>query len=86
VEELARRVDVHRDPAGPAKALRVLKALSQVIRATSDILRIEQRLGPILHADLRRLMQAVSFTIDKFVPENDRMYAMEFLRRTLSAG
>jgi hypothetical protein len=31
-------------------------------------------------------MQAVSITIDKFVPENDRMYVMEILRRTLSAG
>jgi hypothetical protein len=85
-EELARSVNINRDPNGSAGALIVLKMLEQVARATSDLLRVERRLGPLLHADLRRLMHAVSITMDKFVPENDRMYALEFLRRTLSAG
>jgi hypothetical protein len=64
-------------------ALRALEALSKVIRATSDMLRIEERLGPVLHADMRRLMNGISIAIERFVPEDRRADARTALQRAL---
>ncbi len=79
-EEFASHIEVRSGAEGAAKALRVNEALSELIRAANDIVRIEQRLGPILHADLRRLIDASYITIDKFVPEDKRAEAHAYLR------
>ncbi len=79
-ERLAARIDA-RDGV---KALSILKSSSDVIRAAGDILRIEERLGSVLHADMRRLMSTFSNIIELFVSEGQRANAHQFFQETLS--
>jgi hypothetical protein len=82
-ERLANRIDMHSGTEGRVNALRVVEALSTVIWAASNMLRLEERLGPVLHADMRRLMNGISIAIDRFVPEDHRAAARTFLEGAL---
>jgi hypothetical protein len=78
-ERLASRTHVHDVGDGRKDALSVLEALSDVMRAASEMLHIEQRLGPVLYGDLRRLTDSILAAIEKFVPAERRGAARWFL-------
>lgn len=71
------------DPFAVSNAAKAIQALAQVMRAADDMLRVEERLGPITHSELRRLTNAVAETVRRFVPEHEREQALAFLRASL---
>lgn len=80
------------DPAVPDSengsplAIRAIQALSHVMRAARDMLDIEQRLGPVTHAELRKVTHGVAATIEEFVPPERRDEAFAFLRQKIAGG
>lgn len=69
---------------GPPLAFRAIQSLAFVVRTAREMLKIEEALGPVTHAELRRLTNAVAQTIRQFVPQADQQRALAYLREELA--
>jgi hypothetical protein len=68
-------------------AFRAIQSLRHVMGTAHDLLRIEEKLGPITHAELRRVMDAFAETIRTFVAAERHADAIaHFRRRALEGG
>ncbi|MBI4516714.1 MAG: hypothetical protein HY699_12955 [Deltaproteobacteria bacterium] len=67
-------------------ALAAIEALRRATEIAERILKIEERLGPITHSELKRYMQAVAAAFVRFVPRNQQDPCKEFIREQLMAN
>ena len=68
-------------------AARAIQSLRQVMGTAHDLLRIEEKLGPITHAELRRVMDGFADTIRTFVPAERHAEAIaHFRKRAIEGG
>lgn len=66
--------------SGPPLAFRTIQSLASIVRSAREMIRIEAELGPVTHADMRRVTDAITLTIRQFVPAEQREQAIAFLR------
>jgi hypothetical protein len=85
-EALVTHADSCRCAEGEADAFIAIQALTHLVRALHDMLRIEERLGPITHAHVKRAMKAIMATIREFVPEDRRADALDVVRNEVDGG
>lgn len=67
-------------------ALAAIDALNRVMDTAERLLKIDERLGPITHQELRAYTRAVATTIVRFVPAEQQAAAFAFLRERALAG
>jgi len=67
-------------PDGAPMAFKAIQALSNVMRVAQDLIRIERELGPVTHAELRRLTNGIAEVIRRFVPPGQQEEALIYLR------
>jgi hypothetical protein len=71
-------------PAGTPLAFKAIQSLAYVMRVAQDLIRIERDLGPVTHAELRRLVNGIAELIRQFVPSDRQSEALAFLRDQVS--
>jgi len=65
-------------------AFRAIQALSGVMRTAHDLMKIEERLGPVSRAEIARLTHGVAETLQRFVPPGDQPEAFAYLRKRIA--
>ena len=70
----------------PAILAHAIQSLRQVMTIAHDLLRIEDKLGPISHADLRRLVDAFAKTLRTFVDPDRYADALAYFRERATHG